>query len=290
MVAVAIGLTGNKLLPWAVIQSFFTLSDNLNMTPSDSDRSEAPTTLKTPFSIAARSTNFFKPTRLTWNVATRRPLVPPKSSQNRPDPQAPILRTSDDHTPLVTTPISTTATSDIAGVINVEGESSEDSTPDASLLQTTGSRSNVSQVPGSSFKRSRTKTSHIHEYISTRGDSFVCNRCSRVYKSSGGTGAISRHLKKAHFIDPAAGRISERRIRERTAVDATILRGAEINIQAEEKRRQELMGIGLNRTTLEYLYLQWTKDIPSKPHRDPAFRTFLEYVNPVANRMLLDSD
>ncbi|CAF9937423.1 MAG: hypothetical protein ALECFALPRED_007246 [Alectoria fallacina] len=260
------------------------------MTPSDSDRSEAPTTLKTPFSIAARSTNFFKPTRLTWNVATRRPLVPPKSSQNRPDPQAPILRTSDDHTPLVTTPISTTATSDIAGVINVEGESSEDSTPDASLLQTTGSRSNVSQVPGSSFKRSRTKTSHIHEYISTRGDSFVCNRCSRVYKSSGGTGAISRHLKKAHFIDPAAGRISERRIRERTAVDATILRGAEINIQAEEKRRQELMGIGLNRTTLEYLYLQWTKDIPSKPHRDPAFRTFLEYVNPVANRMLLDSD
>lgn len=99
-------------------------------------------------------------------------------------------------------------------------------------------------------------------------------------------------MKKAHSIDPTAGGIAEKRVRERRAIDAAILRGAEINIKAEGKRREEMMGIGLDKNTLEYLYLQWTlsSDIPLNHVRDTAFRTFLEYVNPVANRMLPNSE
>ena len=169
-------------------------------------------------------------------------------------------------------------------------EPSEDSTPDVSSLQTTGLGSSVSQPSGTPFRKPRAKTSHIHEYISTRGENFVCNRCSKVYKSSGGTGAISRHLKKAHSIDSTASGIAKRRTREATAIDAAILHEAEINSKAEENRREQLMAIGLNKTTLKYLYLQWvvTQDVPSKQVRNTAFRNFLEYVNPVANRMLSD--
>ena len=52
------------------------------------------------------------------------------------------------------------------------------------------------------------------------------------------------------------------------------------------------MGIDIDKTTLEYLYIQWTvtQDFPFKKVRNTEFRTFLEYINPVANRMLPDSD
>ena len=52
------------------------------------------------------------------------------------------------------------------------------------------------------------------------------------------------------------------------------------------------MGTGLDKATLEYLYLQWTvsMNISFDQVRDSRFRTFLEYINPAANRMLPDSD
>ena len=229
------------------------------------------------------------------NAAIRRSMVSPKpstSSQNRPTSQTPTSRTSDGHLKLATIPTSGTGRSDTAGVTSEKGQSSGDSTQGASLLQTPGLDPSVSQASETPLKRPRAKTSHIHEYISTRGDSFVCNRCSRAYKSSGGTGAISRHLKKAHSIDSAASGIAKKRIREDAVVDAAILREAEINSKAEEKRREQLMGIGLDKNTLKYLYFQWviTQDVPSKQVRNKAFRTFLEYVNPVANRMISEFD
>ena len=267
------------------------------MAPSNdnSELSEAPTIITTPFSIAARSTTSSKLAKHARNAALRRSVVSSKSSiasQNRPASQIPTLRTSDHHAQLVTTPLSATGRSDTAGATGEVGESSEDSAQDVSSLQTPGMGSSVSQASGTPLRRPRAKTSHIHEYISTRGDSFVCNRCSRVYKSSGGTGAISRHLKKAHFIDSVASGIAKKRIREGAAVDAAILREAEINSKAEEKRREQLMGIGLDKNTLKYLYLQWviTQDVPSKQVRNKAFRAFLEYVNPVANRMISELD
>ncbi len=260
---------------------------------NDSERLEGPTILATH--IGSRSKTSGKPVKHARNAAIRRSVVFPKpstSSQNRPTSQTPTSRTSDGHSKLATMPISAIGRSDTAGVTGEKGKSSGDSTQGASLLQTPGMGSSVSQASETPLKRPRAKTSHIHEYISTRGDSFVCNHCSRAYKSSGGTGAISRHLKKAHSIDSAASGIARKRIREGAVVDAAILREAEINSKAEEKRREQLMDIGLDKKTLKYLYLQWviTQDAPSKQVRNKAFRTFLEYVNPVANRMISEFD
>lgn len=261
-------------------------------TDNDSELSEAPSIIKAPFSIFARPTTSSKSAKHTRDAGTRRPVVPSKSSQKRFTPQVPLLRASDDDRSPATIPISIAERSDTAEVMEEERKSPEDSATDVSFLQTPDPRPSVSQASGATFKKPRAKTSHIHEYISTRGDNFVCNRCSKVYKSSGGTGAIARHLKKAHSIDPTASHIAGKKPRERTAIDAAILRGAETNLEAEEKRREELMEIGLNKTTLEYLYLQWTipQNIPFSQVRNTEFRTFLEYVNPVANRMLPNSE
>ncbi|KAL9134097.1 MAG: hypothetical protein Q9175_004724 [Cornicularia normoerica] len=257
------------------------------MAPSDDDPglSESPTIVTTPFTIAARSTNSAK---YLWNAATQRAVVLSKSSQKRPA-QVPTPQASDDDSSLVTIPSSLTESSDVADVMDEEIKSSEDSTPEVSLLPTPGPGSSVSQTSETSNKRSRAKTSHVHEYISTQGSNFVCNRCSKVYKCSGGTGAISRHLKKAHSIDSTASGIARKKTREQAAIDAAILRGSEDNTKAEETR-EELMRIDLNKTTLEHLYFRWVKkqDHHFELVRDTAFRTFLEYVNPVANEMLPD--
>ena len=255
------------------------------------ERSKASTTLTTPFSIAALSMTSSRPAKRIRNIATREAMLPPKSSQNRHSPQENSPQSSDDHPRRDAMPSSDAGSPVIAGATTHDQESSENSSPDVSSPQPAAPRSIVSQVSRVSIKRSRAKTSRIHEYISTRGDHFVCNRCSKTYKSSGGTGAISRHLKKAHFIDATAGRQAEKKIRGGTAKDATILRGAEINSKAEETRREQLMDAGLNKTVLEYLFHQWITKYEMSPEdlRNPAFRAFLEYVNPVASRMLLES-
>ena len=120
----------------------------------------------------------------------------------------------------------------------------------------------------------------------------MCNRCSKNYSITGGTGAIGQHLKNEHCIDRTTSLLAEKRLREGTSINAVILRGAGINVEAEEKRRKELIGIDIDKITLEYLYIQWTvtQDFPFKQVRNTEFRTFLEYINPVANRILPDSD
>lgn len=52
------------------------------------------------------------------------------------------------------------------------------------------------------------------------------------------------------------------------------------------------MAVGLDKTTLEYLYLHWTiqQNIPFDMVRDTHFWAFLGYFNPIANQMLPDSD
>ncbi len=262
------------------------------MTASDNDSgvSEAPATTTTPFTIAARSTTSSKPARHTRNIQTRRPVAPakvPKRRRQRPSTPRP----SDDHSSLLAIPVGTTEIPDEETEEKALYEdSSEDSeAPENSALQTPHPESSVSQGSG---KRARAKTSVIHEYITVRNGKFQCNRCSKTYSTNGGTGAISRHLKTAHSIDPTTSAVAEKRLREGIAINAAILRGAEINIEAEEKRRKEMMGSSLDKTTLEYLYLQWTvtHDIPFKQVRSTVFRTFLEYINLIANRMLPNSD
>ncbi len=264
------------------------------MAPSDDDSSlqEAPITTETPFTLAARSVASSKPANHTRNKNTRKGIMSPKKTRKRLNP--PTQRPSDDHTPLVQIPVIASESTQQEEELSEESEAENPSqTPDPGSSVSQPSQPSSGLTSGLvSFKRSRAKTSAIHEFITQRGKLLVCNRCSKTYQLSGGTGAITRHLKEKHSIEPTATYLAEKRRNEGTSIDAAILRGAEINIKAEEERRKELMGIGLDKATLEYLYLQWTipMNIPFRQVRDKGFRTFLEYVNPVANRLLPDSD
>ena len=138
------------------------------MAPSDveSELSEAPTTLTTPFTIAAKSTDSSKPpAKATRNILSRRPVVPPnqpKQIKKRPKPPTP--RPSDDHAPLADIPI------DIPERPDQEEKTSEDSSDDfdPEISETPGPGLSVSQASHSSVKRPRAKTSTIHTHIIRR--------------------------------------------------------------------------------------------------------------------------
>lgn len=89
--------------------------------------------------------------------------------------------------------------------------------------------------------------------------------------------------------------MAQKRDANGTAVNAAILRHAEFThefkIEEEAQRREEMLSHGLHKATLEYLYLHWTvtQNIAFNQVTHRHFRSFLEYVNPVANRLLPDS-
>lgn len=241
------------------------------------------------------------------------------SSQKPRVPKLSDLQASIKSTPAETLHSRVTKWAD--AVIDREEASFQHTAPNASMLQTPGPESGVVQTSNIPSKKLRPKTSHVHKYVSTRGSSFICNSCSKAYKINGGTGAIARHLKLKHSIDPKAGGLAgikrtrdidptlsglsgAKRTRdvdppasglagakisqERTAMDEAIIRVAEIRSREEGKRREELMGIGLDKDTLVYLCLRWMRsmDIPLEFIEDLHFRNFLHYVNPVANQLL----
>ena len=259
------------------------------MTSSDteSELSKAPTNLTNPFSITTRSAVPSIPANRTRHAQTRRELISPKRPKKRSNTQATTSQASNDHTALAIVPINA---SEISNQDDQEMEDEEEE-EFSQNSQTPGPGSSVSQAVGS-FKRPRAKTSRIYKYASLRNNRFYYNHYSKSFTISGGTGAVARHLKTAHSIDPTHSSITEKRIREETAINMAILRNTKINIKTKEQRRKDLMGIGLNKTTLEYLYLQWAinYDIPFNQIRDARFRTFLEYINPATNRMLPNSD
>ena len=260
----------------------------MGATNDESDLSDAPSTSINPFSIAAASVASTKVAKHTRNIHTRRPVISSaQASQKRRTLKTATPQPSDDHRALADVPIEVPERSQ---ELEVAFEPSEDSA--SQHRPETPSNQSQASESSSAFKRPRPKSSHIHQHSRMEGGVIICNRCNKRYKLSGGTGGMIRHLKVEHSIDPEASSIAEKRIRDGTAIDAAILRGIEINREAEEERRKELMGIGLDKETLEYLYLQWTVDcdIAFKHVRNKNFRAFLEYVNPVANRMLPDSD
>lgn len=266
------------------------------LSDDESVLSETLSNFTNPFSLTAKSTTSSHPAKHTRNAATRRPAVSPKHSQKQlPHSQATILQLSKDLPSPAT--YGTTPLEKPLATINTVNDLADDELPsgDSDLdisLQTSTPESSIFQSSRTSLKRSRPQSSPIHEHITKQKDHFVCNYCAKASKRTSGTGAISRHLKDDHGIDPTISGLAQKRQREGTAVDVAILCGAEINVQAEVKRRKELMGIGLHKLTLEYLYLHWTitQDIPFKQVRNTHFRAFLEYINPVANQMLPNSN
>ena len=110
--------------------------------------------------------------------------------------------------------------------------------------------------------------------------------------ASGGTSVVTRHLKEKHHINPELDSLARKRDLNGTAIHAAVLHHAESVQEAKQedevKKREEVFGHGLHKATLEYLYLQWTvtQNITFKQVEYQHFRTFLEYINPVANRLL----
>ena len=254
----------------------------------DSELSQVSKNISNPFSIAAGSAVPSRPANHTRNAGTRRGIQSPKRPKKRRITQVPTSQALHDHLALATIPISALETSYQEAEASEDSSSFEDSTPQS---HTPAPGSSVSQA-SESLRLTRPKTSGIHQHATVRNSRFYCNRCPKSYSITGGTANMARHLKKQHAIDLATSATAEKRIREGTTIDMAILRGAEANIKANEQRRREMMGIGLDKATLEYLYLQWTisHDVAFNQVRDTYFRTFLDYVNPVANRMLPDSD
>ena len=107
---------------------------------------------------------------------------------------------------------------------------------------------------------------------------------------TGGTHIIRKHLKNSHRIDPSASSVALKRQQDGTSIEAAILRGKENSLLKEVVRRNELMStsIQIDKTTLEFLYITWivTDDISFRQVTHPAFRHFLEYINPMANQLL----
>ena len=113
----------------------------------------------------------------------------------------------------------------------------------------------------------------------------ACDRCSRVYESSDGTGAISWHLRKAHSIDTTASGVARKTTRERPVTDAAVYREPKEHTKAEEAR-EEPTPISLDIITLQRVYFSWFKsrDQHFALVNNTAFRNLLQYISLVLMR------
>ncbi len=102
---------------------------------------------------------------------------------------------------------------------------------------------------------------------------------------------MTKHLKNRHKIDPARSSVARKREVEGVDVLAALKRSSEVNIDIERRRRNELLAIGLDKSTLEYLFIRWITEtnLPWNTVTHTPFRSFLEYVNPSANSLLPNS-
>jgi len=102
---------------------------------------------------------------------------------------------------------------------------------------------------------------------------------------------MTKHLKNRHKIDPARSSVARKREVEGVDVLAALKRSSEVNIDIERRRRNELLAIGLDKSTLEYLFIRWITEtnLPWNTVTHTPFRSFLEYVNPSVNSLLPNS-
>lgn len=77
------------------------------------------------------------------------------------------------------------------------------------------------------------------------------------WKYTGGTSAVSQHLKAKHQWDPEANSIARKRKREGTDVMSAFSRTTEVNQGLQERRHYHLLRDMINQDMLEYLYLKW---------------------------------
>ena len=206
------------------------------MTSSDNESqlSGVPSQSTQPGSIASSGSSAIA--KRTRNRATRRPIVTAKRLA-KPSPLGQSSQTVLPFQALAQTKCQDNAETETEphdrSSDDLDVESDHVSQPTrSSQVSTRGIESNISsETPLAShlsIKRARSKTSAIHQHaevkqIASKGDCYVCNYCSKAFELGGGTGGISRHLKRIHHIDPKASSIAQKRQREGTAIDAVIL-------------------------------------------------------------------
>lgn len=112
-----------------------------------------------------------------------------------------------------------------------------------------------------------------------------------IYNRAGGTRILKDHLKQTLQRHPEASSSAQKRNHDGLAIDEAILRKGVTNQAQKEQRRLELLGRGLDKETLERLYIKWMvgSDLPfdSVTHED--LRKLLGFLNPLTLRMLPDS-
>ena len=124
-------------------------------------------------------------------------------------------------------------------------------------------------------------------------DSDVCWRCShcrQTYKQKSGTSKPVEHLRKVHRIleDTA---FEQRTWHAQKTIQYAMTRASEIEEKRHLHRQSNASSQALDPAILEQLYVWWimTYSVLFSQSSWTEFRSFLEYVNPEANRLLLHS-
>ena len=224
----------------------------------------------------------------TRNRDLRRPLVPSKP-RRKIQPKAEAL--SQPILPTVTPP------DDPPPSESIEADKEEAEAEGSQLSTQISTCRPISSLSSLGFIRPKISWMNEHCTVQRRGGKtfWYCKYCTKSYDRNGGNTAFATHLKKKHRIGPGQSSVAIKRDANGTSVDAAILRQAEA-IQEfkqvdEAQRREDILGQGLNKATLEFLYMQWmiTQNIGFLHVTHQTFRSFLEYINPIANRLLPSS-
>lgn len=125
---------------------------------------------------------------------------------------------------------------------------------------------------------------------------WKCMHCSRVYKESGGTRIVIRHLRQFHSIDMTSPR-QEKRKRVGGAIEKAMGRAAETG--GYKRRRLEVEAVEavvkdeykIDPNVLELLFVRWIAcdSIPLASVESDEFRAILTYISKDINTWLPSS-
>ena len=207
------------------------------------EQPESPTFLAN--SIAAKSTTSAGDLR---NAPTRRS---PKASQKRPTLPVHAPRTSDDNTSLVTIPRNVLERLAVPEGIDKRRMTSESPTPDVTSLHTQSPPFSVPNASRNLTRKSRARTSHIHEYA---GVSIRLQSLLEGLRIGWRHGSHLPAFEEAHSIDSTASGAARKTTQERAVMDAAAYRNlrTEPKPKKPERKRRQLVSTGLPRSVYTF--------------------------------------
>ena len=102
---------------------------------------------------------------------------------------------------------------------------------------------------------------------------------------------MTKHLRDKHRWDPGSDSVAQKRQREGSDIVSAMARQNETIDEDSQSQFKLFAKENISKSTLEFLYLKWiiTQDISFMQVEHHDFRTFLQYISPVANDMLPNS-